>query len=84
MQQHPECPYDAEFCRVTRRHYVQQPVQAWTPVYDGNGVQINSDPNTFVDEYACDTCSGSWAQMRTAGQEPQTQVIRSPLVPTPR
>jgi hypothetical protein len=75
-RQHPACTLDAGECRIAMRHWIDTMI-AWEPIYDGNGVMTNSDPNTAVHEYSCATCSRVW-QIRTTGGE---QTLRD--VPPP-
>jgi hypothetical protein len=62
---HPECSGDPADCRVRTVSTVLTTV-AWEPVYDGNGVLTNKDPNTFTSEKVCDTCGAHWTEMRGA------------------
>lgn len=64
-QRHPDCTADPATCRVSRKHWVQNLI-AWEPVYDGNGMMMNSDPNTFISEMSCTTCLRVW-QVETLG-----------------
>jgi hypothetical protein len=66
----PDCPHAPDYsqCRVTRSASVVQPVIAWEPIYDGTGMMTNSDPNTHVSTFACDTCAQSWEVSAIAGQ----------------
>lgn len=75
-QRHPECPYGPEVCRVYLVSHTATQI-AWTPVFDGNGTMLNSDPNTFVDQYACEMCDGAWSQTRT-GDEVAQHVSKAP------
>lgn len=38
---------------------------AWTPVYDGNGMQVaGQDPNSYTTDYSCSTCRKRWTVTR--------------------
>jgi hypothetical protein len=59
QQRHPSCNRPASQCRVTRKHWIDTMLD-WTPVYDGDGVMINVDPNRSINEMFCDTCGHRW------------------------
>ena len=64
---HPECPSDPADCRIRMVGARMATAMDWTPVYDGNGVMLNSDPNTYTNDFACDACGGEWTEERTGG-----------------
>lgn len=66
------CPNttNRSLCRITQQSVVQQPVMNWNPIYDGNGAMMNSDPNTFVNTFQCETCNMAWEMTTVAGQSP--------------
>jgi hypothetical protein len=66
----PDCTRDSTQCRVTRISRIQQPQIAWTPVFDGNGVQTNADPNTFIVAFSCSTCGMEWETQSKADDPP--------------
>lgn len=70
MMPHPDCPHadDPSHCRLSTRHWVQQPAIEWEPVYDGRGMLTNSDPNTFIHEFTCATCERTWRTETTEGR----------------
>jgi hypothetical protein len=76
-QRHPDCPYGPEVCRVYRASHSVATLIAWTPIFDGNGMQLNSDPNTFVDQYACEMCDGAWTETRT-GESVEQHISKAP------
>ena len=57
---HPNCSSSADACRITQTSAPPVTLVAWTPVYDGNGAQTNTDPNTFVIERECSHCGRKW------------------------
>ena len=63
---HPHCEHQALECRVTRKHWIANLV-AWTPVYDGAGSMLNSDPNRFINEMSCATCGRVWQVITELG-----------------
>ena len=67
-----ECPnvLNRSLCRITMQAVVVQPVMEWTPILDGNGVMTNSDPNTFVNTFLCETCRMAWEVQTVAGTQP--------------
>jgi hypothetical protein len=56
--QHPDCTLPATDCRITTA--VSATTLAWTPVYDGSGTAINTDPNVDITTYTCATCARVW------------------------
>jgi hypothetical protein len=58
-QRHPSCNRPPAQCRVTRKHWIATQID-WTPLYDGEGVMINIDPNRFINEMSCATCAHVW------------------------
>ena len=63
---HPDCPAsDPAECRI---RVVSQTMTAiaWEPIHDGNGVMVNSDPNTFSTTKVCDACGAEWVEERNA------------------
>jgi hypothetical protein len=78
--QHPDCTEDPAACRVTVRHWIST-LLAWEPQYDGNGMQVNADPNTAVNEMTCATCARVWQTETQAGVTTTRWV--APLAPPP-
>ena len=68
----PDCPNQPDYslCRVTRGARIQEPIIAWEPIYDGTGTMTNSDPNTHISTYNCQTCSQEWEISQISGQPP--------------
>lgn len=56
---HPDCAREPHECRITQRSEIVSFV-AWTPVYDGNGLMVNGDPNRFQVVRDCETCGEHW------------------------
>jgi hypothetical protein len=56
---YPGCPREASECRITMTTQMAAYV-AWTPVYDGNGLLANADPNHATTVYNCATCGNNW------------------------
>jgi len=58
----PECPNadDQTKCRITYTAAIKEPIQEWTPIYDGTGTVVNSDPNIHVQRAYCVTCKIQW------------------------
>jgi hypothetical protein len=67
FHQHPHCDHQVTECRVTRKHWIDSLVD-WTPVYDGAGVMLNSDPNRFINEMTCITCGRVWQVITERGE----------------
>lgn len=65
---HPDCPCDPSECRITPRGTSIVEEIEWTPTYDGNGVAVDANPNTYATRMHCDTCNASWTIERTADQ----------------
>lgn len=70
MNNNPDCTRDPADCRVTVATSIKQPLIEWTPLFDGNGQQVNADPNTHVRHYRCDTCGDEWEAEMTGSEEP--------------
>ena len=62
---HPSCPSPSE-CRI-RSEGATTTLMAWTPVFDGDGNPLNSDPNTRDESYSCLTCRISWIRRTKSG-----------------
>jgi len=56
----PQCPANPEDCRITYFSAIAEPIKEWTPIYDGNGALVNSDPNTQVHRAYCEICDMAW------------------------
>jgi hypothetical protein len=67
MMQREGCLRDASDCRISTTSTVKQPAIDWSPVFDGKGGMVNSDPNTFIVTYTCATCMTSWSTETTGG-----------------
>ena len=72
---HPDCPNEPASCRITAKSSVTT-LLAWEPQFDGAGMQVNQDPNTFLTIFTCSTCQGVWQQTRTGDQ--MTTTINEP------
>jgi hypothetical protein len=70
----PTCPNSADQCRITVTVSLVEPLIVWQPHYDGNGQQVNSDPNASVREYKCTTCGNAWSEVI-----PHTLVTINPM-----
>ena len=72
-----DCAYpdDPTQCRITFTTSVQQPLIAWTPVYNGVGMMTNSDPNTHIRTYTCTTCNSTWEVASTAGSDQVARMV---------
>jgi hypothetical protein len=66
----PDCPNipDYSLCRVTRSASIVEPLIVWEPVYDGTGKMTNSDPNTHISTFTCETCSQMWEASNVSGE----------------
>jgi hypothetical protein len=70
ITRHADCQADASQCQISVVTAVRQPMIEWAPLFDGNGVQINSDPNTVVSQYACGFCQRQWQEESRAAPPP--------------
>jgi hypothetical protein len=53
-------------CRITEGYRTTTCI-GWTPVYDGHGNQLNTDPNITRWSEHCSTCGRTWDMTRTHG-----------------
>ena len=63
---HPKCENDPTNCRI-RCIGATGTLMSFVPVFDGNGNQVENDPNTMTISYACNTCSRRWVRVMRAG-----------------
>jgi len=66
MGPHPDCANPPEDCRISVVNSAAT-AQSWTPIYDGNGMLVNSDPNMLVTELHCTTCERTWYETNQGG-----------------
>ena len=61
----PECK-NKDACRLHDYGW-STTCMGWTPVYDGHGNRVNSDPNTSHGTTSCSACGGLWSVTTKAG-----------------
>lgn len=68
----PQCKKKTK-CRL---HYgaAMTTCMGWTPIYDGHGNLVNSNPNTLTQAVECDACSGAWVEQQTSGIKKWTPI----------
>ena len=73
----PACPNQdhRELCRITVVTTAREPVIDWVIVYNGNGMVVNSDPNSYVSNYSCSVCGIDWIEDMPAGGEHTVTVL---------
>lgn len=74
--QHPDCERDPSECRITYGSALMGEPIEWTPVYDGNGTLVNSDPNVMVRTASCSVCGQTWTI--TTDEDGSTVGARTP------
>lgn len=62
---HPDCP-SPNACRI-RKGLVETTLMAWQPTYDGDGNQLDADPNTRQQSMWCSVCRKSWKHVTRRG-----------------
>lgn len=70
MKRNADCPNAATECRITFTTSIQQPLIDWVPIYDGDGTQVNADPNVIVNTFTCATCAATWTEAVTFSAPP--------------
>lgn len=61
------CSLDPSECRISSSSAIKQPAIEWSPIFDGTGAMVNSDPNTIVVTYTCTACLMTWSTETTGG-----------------
>jgi hypothetical protein len=61
-------------CRIVN-HGSLTTLLAWKPLYDGDGNQLNDDPNMVETMFECRTCKKKWRRI-TQGKE-ETVIVNS-------
>jgi hypothetical protein len=74
QHRHPSCTRQEADCRVTRKHWIDTLIH-WTPVYDGTGAMINTDPNRSINEMSCATCGRRWQVTTEHGVSRTTDTV---------
>ncbi len=62
------------WCQIVD-HGTSTTLLAWKPLYDGDGNQLNSDPNRVETMFECRTCKKKWRRI-TQGKE-ETVIVES-------